>query len=576
MSAARCCACGACVSTAQPYGMLFFRRGIIGLILALLIGASQAGAERCTGCHQDRTRGFSQGHRFGAEHCSVCHGGDAEAEGAEAAHAGMVRFPGDLETAGKTCAPCHADKVDSVSAGLMHTGAGMIAKTREVFGEEPLDGAPPAFERLSGTPADSLLRKLCASCHLGQAKRRHALDPVRNRGGGCLACHINGYPDNAHPPLSAQVEDARCFGCHSRSGRISLSYAGLAEAESSSVAGERAGRLSDGRLVVSRKADTHHGAGMACIDCHTARGLMGGIDNTLYQTDAVDIACEDCHDNRNPRLGLKDWGKKQMASPGVLPFPTDPGQEFLTTARGGSVLWHIEVREDGLYLHPKLRDGRLRIPEVEPDHHAPARVHERLTCTACHSGWAPRCTGCHIRYTHTEPQWDHVEQAPTAGRWREKRWGIGTGAPTLGITSDGRIAPFVPGMILTIEERDTGNSRFQRRFARSSPHTTGVSRACESCHDSSEALGLGAGQLTKAERGWRFSPAQPPLVDGLPGDAWTRFDRHHAPGRSTRTGERSLGYDEMVRILEADMSTGSITQTHLGPGQGPEHGGDSR
>ncbi|MEA3412944.1 MAG: hypothetical protein U9R74_15595 [Pseudomonadota bacterium] len=525
-------------------------RTLLACFVLLFTIASGASAERCTGCHRDRTAGFSDGHGFGSEQCSTCHGGDPDAEEAGTAHRDMLRFPGDLASAARVCAPCHADKVASVSKGLMHTGAGMIAKTRDVFGEASGDGPPPTFEHLTTSPADSLLRKLCASCHLGQEKRQHALDPVRDRGGGCLACHINGYPDDAHPPLSARVEDARCFGCHSRSGRISLSYAGLAEVDGPGVAERAAGRLPDGRLVASLPAGVHHAAGMACIDCHTGRGLMGGIGEATYQSDAVDIACEDCHRNRNPWVTLDTWRKNRSESPPAPPFPVDDERTFLTTARGGSVLWHIELRDDGAYLHRKIRGGRIRIPELSADNHPPGGPHERLTCSACHARWAPRCIGCHVGYDDSESQWDHVEQSMTPGRWRERRWDIGTGEPTLGVTAGDRIAPFVPGMILTIEDRDTGRSRFQRRFARSAPHTTGAARSCDSCHASSETLGLGAGRLEKGDSGWRFTPAHAPAPDGLPADAWTGFDPGRT-GRSSLPGERSLAYDEMVRILEA-------------------------
>lgn len=487
-----------------------------------------------------------------------------------AAHRGMIAFPGDLDSAGAACGTCHGDKVEAVRAGLMHTGAGMIVKTRDVFGVPGRDDDSPAFDRLGHSAPDSLLRKLCASCHLGQDKEQHALDAVRDRGGGCLACHVNRHPQDAHPALSARVEDARCFGCHSRSGRISLSYAGLAESDGAGLPGEVAGRLSDGRLVVARMADRHHAAGMACIDCHTGAGLMGGIGGTVYQSDAVDIACEDCHRNRNPRLARGQAERDGRHLPRAPPFAAEEDQEFLTTARGGSVLWHVDVREDALVLHRKLDGGQLPIPQVGAQHPSSDRgEHERLTCSACHARWAPRCIGCHVGFDPDQPQWDHVAQSVTPGRWHERRWGIGTGEPALGVDTDGGIAPFAPGMILTIEDRGTGESRFQRRFAKSAPHTTGPSRTCVSCHASGEALGLGSGRLEKGPAGWRFTPARPALSDGLPEDAWTGLDREWS-GRSSRRGERSLGYDEMIRILEVDTEAGTLVSRDGDGGGGPE------
>jgi hypothetical protein len=142
-----------------------------------------------------------------------------------------------------------------------------------------------------------MLRKLCASCHLAQNKAVHDLDPVRDRGGGCLACHINAYPDNAHPALSAEVSDARCFGCHSRSGRISLSYTGLGEIDAvtaESMASRL--RLPDGRHVERKPPDVHHTAGLTCTDCHKGADIMSAAGDAVHQRDAVDAKCIDCHD----------------------------------------------------------------------------------------------------------------------------------------------------------------------------------------------------------------------------------------------------------------------------------------
>ncbi len=141
----------------------------------------------------------------------------------------MIAFPGDLATAERACGACHAERVSGVAGNLMQTGRGIVRKTRAALDDAPDERDHANFQSLGHSVADSMLRKQCASCHLGQPKRSHALDVTRDRGGGCLACHINDYPDDAHPALTTRVEDGRCFGCHSRSGRISLSYTGLAE-----------------------------------------------------------------------------------------------------------------------------------------------------------------------------------------------------------------------------------------------------------------------------------------------------------------------------------------------------------
>ena len=44
------------------------------------------------------------------------------------------------------------------------------------------------------------------------------------------------------------------------------------------------------------EASVHGQQDMACIDCHTAVGLMGSGTGLDYASQAVDIQCSDCHD----------------------------------------------------------------------------------------------------------------------------------------------------------------------------------------------------------------------------------------------------------------------------------------
>jgi hypothetical protein len=194
-------------------------------------------------------------HSFASNNCVICHSGNATATNIQDAHAGLLSFPGDLGNAVETCGQCHADRVASVQANSMHTGHGMVKVTRKIVDGDSSTSATHNLQSLGHGAADSMLRKLCASC--------------------------NDYPAEAHPSLTTQVSDARCFGCHSRSGRISLSYAGLAETDSTTESLTNATlRLADGRRVERKTADVHYAAGMGCIDCHTSVDLMGGATNT--------------------------------------------------------------------------------------------------------------------------------------------------------------------------------------------------------------------------------------------------------------------------------------------------------
>ena len=274
---------------------------------AAMLSSQGAKGNTCNDCHRAERTGFAAAHGFAADNCTVCHGGDSQSTRPDEAHAGMTAFPGLLDNAARACGACHADKVASVSRSLMNTGHGMVEVTRRLVDGTTDNTAPADLQSLGHGPADSMLRKLCASCHLGQAKTAHNLDPVNDRGGGCLACHINEYRENAHPSLSADVSDARCFGCHSRSARISLSYTGLGEIDAA-TATEKSSRLrlSDGRHLERKPADVHFAAGMTCTECHRGADIMGSAGDAAHQREAVDAACSDCHDTEHAATPIHD------------------------------------------------------------------------------------------------------------------------------------------------------------------------------------------------------------------------------------------------------------------------------
>lgn len=521
--------------------------------------------EGCVVCHDPVRRGFVDAHRFGEVNCTLCHGGRPDATAEPDAHVGLIAFPGNLSNADRTCGRCHSDHVKAVQVSPMATGAGIVASTRALFAEPPGVGETATLSGLGFSPADVLMRKLCASCHLNQDKASHSLDPTTDRGGGCLACHINSYPQGAHPSLTARVSDARCFGCHSRSSRISLNYAGLAEVEPAALQRpdpSTLGRLDDGRLVEFLQPDIHHRAGMSCTDCHTASGVMG-IDRPKRGADkGPDILCVDCHSNQSARLGLEAWPKKLAGQINRIPFAVQPGQKFLRTKRRGTPLWHIEVRNTEQWLYRKHGSGRLAVLTWTRQSHPLQAQHERLSCSACHSAWAPQCYGCHSSYDAGGNQWDHVAQETTLGEWQEQRWDLLNGPPPLGVTPDNRIVPVVPGMIMTVDHPDLAKTIFRRRFAPIAPHTTGRARSCDSCHRSSIALGLGRGWLRKVNGRWTFIPVMEQLEDGLPADAWTGL--HGRPGTESSSDDvRPFNTNEIHRILDAVPAPDDGSRGHV-------------
>jgi hypothetical protein len=294
--------------------------------------------------------------------------------------------------------------------------------------------------------------------------------------------------------------------------------------------------------VAHLEADVHHRAGLSCVDCHTGPGLMGGDAD---DGSGVDIQCSDCHNPRAPTLTLEDWPQHLTLARRQIPFPAGPEHRFLTTSRG-TPLWHIEWREGVPPLLYRKRDGRpLPIPQLSPAHRQATTGHDALTCDACHAQWAPQCFGCHIAYDPGETQWDHVAHAETAGAWHEQRWDIRNLPPVLGHTADGRIGPFVPGMIMTIDHPELPGERLIRRFAPLHPHTTGKPRDCAGCHHDAFSLGLGSGTLSDDGTQLRFVPQGPARRDGLPADAWTSLER---PSPDQPGAARPFSPAEMTRI----------------------------
>ncbi|MCW8964386.1 MAG: hypothetical protein OQL16_11375 [Gammaproteobacteria bacterium] len=436
----------------------------------------------------------------------------------------------------------------------MHTGRNIVRTTRQVLEPDTHQGSGGSFQTLGQGIADSMMRKLCASCHLGHDRKPHQTDAVKDRGGGCLACHLNTLPDDKHPALIRKVEDGRCFGCHSRSGRISLSYAGLAEVDSKAtvVPSGKHARLADGRLLHREIPDVHHKAGMACIDCHTGTGLMGL--NSTEKTHGIDIRCNDCHANSNPRLAVAAWPEQYKFMLERIPYKPDAGQSFLQTS-SGTPLVHIEGRADGLLLHPKLGGKPIRIPQLGESHMPLSAEHKTLSCDSCHAGWVPTCLGCHMSYDEKGKQWDHTLQRFSTGAWRERRWGSGAGAAALGKLDADTIGVFLPGMIMSLDHPDLDGTRFIRRFAAISPHTTGAARTCKSCHQSSTALGLGKGRLGYKGNVLEFQAEMAPLVDGLPADAWTSLDQ--SVPASEQAYPRPFTAPEIERLYRArDVDNG--------------------
>ncbi len=503
--------------------------------------------ERCTACHPVRP---ADAHRDVA--CVACHLGDARAIEAEAAHAGLEAEPGALSTVGVTCGQgaCHPVEAARVLAAPMARATGIVAVTRAGLGETaaplPDRDLPAVLKDPEPSPAEDYVRRLCAGCHLG-ARRDNRDDAIAARGSGCSACHLAEAV--GHPTTPTFPDDGRCLGCHSRSGRISLSYQGIAERSDGTCDDPRP--FPDGRVLCAAPSDVHHDAGIACVDCHLHTELMGSDAPRPFGRDAVEVSCEACHDADAP---ASTWGSMADAFARTLASRLGwdrPAETPVRVGRRGAALWNLVATGEGWALLGK-RDGALHAVPATPEdaqHRLPG--HERLTCAACHSAWTPTCPTCHVGYDPAQRQWDFGAAAEVPGKWIETGAGFTVAAPALGVRPDGRIGPAAPGMVFTFDARPAGGGAGGARwYSTFDPHTTRrEGRACADCHRSAWALGLGTGELVEDGDGWRFTPARPDATDPRRAvDAWVGLD-DAAPGRAPDPAIRSLDRGEREKIL---------------------------
>ena len=164
--------------------------------------------EGCQYCHTD-VKGFSSSHSPEAIGCVSCHLGNPFSLNKDAAHSGMIKIPGNLKTAKLTCgnSNCHPNIPERVDNSLMTTMSGIIGVDRFTFGETDSLNQIHRIDNIGKTAADTHLRNLCASCHLGKEKEEFGEITQNSRGGGCVACHLN-YKDDAKNELNNFVRSA--------------------------------------------------------------------------------------------------------------------------------------------------------------------------------------------------------------------------------------------------------------------------------------------------------------------------------------------------------------------------------
>jgi hypothetical protein len=548
--------------------------------------------EKCVECHNPSTE-MSSWHSYERIGCVSCHGGNAMESDETAAHAGMINIPGNLSNAKQSCGNigCHPGITERVEGSLMSTMSGVINIQRYFFGESDTLDAHMHIKDLGYSSADSYARNLCASCHLGREKRNYGPVTERTRGGGCNACHLNyskeaaqqlaehkqGTAQHFHPSLTLNITNDHCFGCHSRSGRISTSYEGWHESQLKSIPEndpENYRLLQDGRIFVKVSEDVHHALGLDCIDCHSGMEVMGDGRKYYHAEEAVRIRCQDCHFNNPPTtVAYKDLDYESQKIVDLRPQLKEEMQ-FVKGFKSDYPLVNVTKEGNDYYLYGKNNGKKY---QLSPQNTACSRgkVHDDLSCSACHTAWAPQCIKCHVDFDPNVEAVDLLARERVMGKWIETGGHYLAEKPSLGImykrnqdgTSERKIETFIPGMIINADPSAYPNAGdtsqlFARLYAPIEPHTTlKEARDCKSCHLEPNALGYGRGtlQYNQGSKSWKFNAIYPKKKeDGLPEDAWIGLLEGNVEDRTTRANGRPFNKEEQERIL----SVGICLQCH--------------
>ncbi|MBC8320357.1 MAG: hypothetical protein H8E34_06530 [Bacteroidetes bacterium] len=546
--------------------------------------------ESCVICH-DEMDGFTPSHNPEALGCYSCHGGNPFTLNKETSHKGVEFFPGNLDNATSSCGStnCHPDITQRIETVLMATLSGMISVDKFVFNEFDKPDLLTNIHHLGNSAADEHLKNLCVRCHLGNPKTETGPITEKSRGGGCLACHLNyegkaltswqknqEYADDTsylyhHSSISLKVTNDHCFGCHSRSGRISTNYEGWHETTINvdSMSDNKLYRLvEDTRVFTFVKEDVHHTLGLDCIDCHNSYELMGDGNFYSHEENQVNIDCKDCHLLSEPQtINYKnlDYESAIITS---LRFDDFSNKKYLVTEKQCRPLINTYFEDDTAFMISKNTKKIFAMSK-------PAEIctagtsHDKLSCSSCHSAWAPSCIGCHNEYDAKEPGYNMLTNREKQGSWVEYVGEYNAHLPALGVrinNDEKEIIPVVPGMVLTIDvgsfSKDIHDSLiFRRLFAPSAPHTTSSEgRSCKSCHNNPVALGYGKGDLkfipinSRIKNGkgtWNYdSHYRNNPHDNLPEDAWIGFlDDRAGEVVSTRTNVVPFSINEQQKIL---------------------------
>jgi len=378
--------------------------------------------ELCITCHVG-IEDISPSHRAEAIGCVVCHGGDPLALDADRAHSSTrgKRNPSDLSVAAVSCGTqnCHggyADEeqnhVDRVLKSLQATYAGAIAMVRYAFGaqnsplaqfgvhavedtaKQPPAGALAALEELPSTAIlhiiDPEFQQNCITggCHLWSLSTPQ---PYYYRSSGCAACHYLYNDDGlyqgndptiprdqpghgAQHRLTTAIPFTQCNHCHNR-GNYSLKQMTFmprddlppVAAPPSPHEPPEVRRLSEYYQPIAEFAKCEYE--LECVDCHTAREVMG--DGHIYgsKKDVQYVQCRTCHGTptTSPRVATiqdaNELAVRQARINGHADFLAT-GDSVVETDRD-ELLWSVKQIAPNRFVQIQKVTGQVyEVPQV--------------------------------------------------------------------------------------------------------------------------------------------------------------------------------------------------------------------
>ncbi len=257
--------------------------------------------------------------------------------------------------------------------------------------------------------------------------------------------------------------------------------------------------------------DIHLEKGMHCVDCHFAVDSHGNGNLYGEVRAATAVDCIDCHGTVAAKANLTLSGN---AGGGLLRESQTPfGPRF--TVRRGKMLQQSSVTEDLKWEVPQVADvidpdspkynERARLAKtlrrdgttwgtVSAD--APlAHSNDRMSCTTCHTAWAPSCFGCHLpmranerrKTLHNEGGFTRNYTSYNFQTLRDDVFMLGND----GVVKNGKISPMRSSCAVLVSSQD-------------------------------------------ANRQWIYSQQQTVSAEGFAGTAFSSFTPHTVRGKETK------------------------------------------